>query len=266
MHPSISINTLCFAPAPLGAQVDSVARIGVRGISPDLEQVTAFGAAKTAQAIRDAGLETATLTHRAFGYATAAETEAARERLTRTIGIAGEIGAATIIMTTGGRGALGWRDAADRFADAMMPCAETARAAGIRLGIEPTSHLYADVSIAHRLADTVTLAEKAGIGVMVDLFACWADADIEAAIAAAGPRIALVQVADYVYGDRGLPCRAVPGDGAVPLDRLIPAIVRTGFTGWFDLEVIGPRLQADGEEAGLRRAAERIARLLENAR
>jgi sugar phosphate isomerase/epimerase len=265
MHPSISINTLCFAPAPLAEQIETVARLGARGISPDLEQVTTCGVSETTRAIRDAGLAVATLTHRAFGFATPAETEAAQERLMRTIGIAGEIGAGTVIMTTGGRGALSWPEAAERFAEAMAPCAEAACAADIRLGIEPTSHLYADVSIAHRLADAVTLARKAGIGVIPDLFACWVDADIEQAIADAGPLLALTQVADQVYGDRGLPCRAVPGDGAVPFDRLIPAICRTGFAGWFDLEVIGPRLQAEGEEAGLRRAAETIGKLLESA-
>jgi sugar phosphate isomerase/epimerase len=169
-------------------------------------------------------------------------------------------------MTTGGRGELSWAAAAERFAEAMAPCAEAARAAGIHLGIEPTSHLYADVSIAHRLADASSLARRAGISVMIDLFACWADADIESAIADAGALTALVQVSDYVYGDRGLPCRAVPGDGAVPLNHLIPAIVRAGFTGRFDLEIIGPRLQAEGEETGLARAAERVGRILENAR
>jgi sugar phosphate isomerase/epimerase len=86
------------------------------------------------------------------------------------------------------------------------------------------------------------------------------------AIADAGPLTALVQVSDYVYGDRGLPGRAVPGDGAIPLNRLIPAIVRAGFAGRFDLEIIGPRLLAEGEEAGLARAAERIGTILENAR
>jgi sugar phosphate isomerase/epimerase len=265
MHRSISINTLCFAPAPLDAQIEAVARIGARGVSPDREQVTAYGVRETARAIRDAGLEVATLTHRAFAFATPAEAGAGRERLARTIDFAGEIGAQTVILTTGHRGALSWREAAERFAEAIAPCAETARAAGIRLGIEPTSHLYSDVSIAHRLADTAALARRAGIGVMIDLFACWVDADIEQAIAEAGPLIALVQVSDYVYGDRGLPCRAVPGDGAVPLDRLIAAIVRTGFAGWFDLEIIGPRLQAEGEEAGLRRAADTVGRLLESA-
>ncbi len=266
MHPAISINTLCFAPAGLDNQIDAAARIGVRGVSPDLDQVLALGSAATARALCDAGLSVATLTHRAFGFTAPAGSEAARERLLRTIAIAGEIGAATVTMTTGGRGALNWAEASDRFAEAMAPCADAAQAAGIRLAIEPTSHLYADVSMAHRLADTAALARKAGIGVTIDLFACWTDADIEGAIAAAGPLTALVQVSDYVFGDRGLPCRAVPGDGAIPLDRLIPAIVRSGFTGWFDLEIIGPRLQAEGEETGLRRAADHIGHLLEIVR
>lgn len=167
-------------------------------------------------------------------------------------------------MTTGGRGPLSWHAAADRFANTVAPCVEAARAAGVDLGIEPTSHLYSDVSIAHRLADTVTLARKAHIGVMIDLFACWVDADIEKAIAAAAPISPVVQVADYVYGDRGLPCRAVPGDGAIPFERLVPVLVRSGFTGWFDLEIIGPRLQKEGEAQGLRRAADRIGALLGN--
>jgi sugar phosphate isomerase/epimerase len=265
MHPAISINTLCLPPAALGAQADAAARLGAHAVSPDLGQVLAFGVMETARAMRDAGLAVATLTHRAFAFATREDTRAGRERLMRTIGVAGEIGAESIIMTTGGRGALIWAQAAKRFAEAMAPCAEAARAAGIRLGIEPTSHLYADVSIAHRLTDTVALARSAGIAVMIDLFACWADADIGRAIADAAPLTALVQVSDYVYGDRGLPCRAVPGDGAIPLNRLIPAIVRAGFAGRFDLEIIGPRLQAEGEDAGLTRAAGRITAILENA-
>lgn len=262
----ISLNTLSLAPAPLSEQIDTVARLGLRGISPDRDQVTALGPATSARALHDAGLEVATLTHRAFGFATSAETEAARERLLGTIDIAQEIGARSVIMITGGRGGLSWAEAAERFTEAMAPCAEAARAARLILGIEPTSHLYADGSIAHRLADATRLARMAGIGVMVDLFACWTDADIEEAIAEAGPSIGLVQVSDYVYGDRALPCRAVPGDGAVPFEKLLPAIAATGFRGWYDLEVIGPRLQAEGQETGLRRAADHVARIIESKR
>jgi sugar phosphate isomerase/epimerase len=113
------------------------------------------------------------------------------------------------------------------------------------------------------LSDTVRLARMAGISVMLDTFACWFDSDIESAIAEAGPLTALVQVSDYVYGDRGLPCRAVPGDGDSGLDRMIRSIAATGFNGYYDLEVIGPRLAAEGAEAGLCRAADFIGGLLE---
>jgi sugar phosphate isomerase/epimerase len=262
MHPQISINTLSLPAAPFGTHAEAVARIGARGISPTAAALREFGLAKSVQAIRDAGLDVATITHLSFGFATPEAMAEARERLRRTIDIAAEVSGQSVIMTTGGRGDLSWSEAAEAFAEAMAPCAEAARNAGITIGIEGTSHLYADVSIAHRLADTAKLARMAGISVMLDTFACWFDSDIEAAIAEAGRSIGLVQVSDYVYGDRGLPCRAVPGDGACRLDKLIPAIAATGFSGYYDLEVIGPRIVAEGAEAGLRRAADFVSGLL----
>jgi sugar phosphate isomerase/epimerase len=263
LHDQISLNTLCFTPAPLDSHIEAVSRLGARAISPGIHDVGEIGVAKTARFIRDAGLEVATLTHMAFGFAMPNITAEARARLHRTIGVAAEIGAQCVIMTTGGRGTLSWADAAQAFAEAIAPCAEEARAAGILIGIEGTSHLYADVSIAHRLTDTVRLARMAGISVMIDTFACWFDSDIEEAIAEAGPLTALVQVSDYVYGDRGLPCRAVPGDGDSGLGHIIPAIAATGFSGYYDLEVIGPRLAGEGPEVGLRRAADFVSSLLE---
>ncbi|WP_052223475.1 sugar phosphate isomerase/epimerase family protein [Novosphingobium malaysiense] len=265
MHSRVSINTLSLAPAPLPDLVRTVAGIGARGISPDLEQLADYGIASSQRLLRDCGLAVATLTHRDFAFSTAEEAAKGRKRLLATIDIASECGAQSIIMTTGGRGALAWPAAGSRFVETVQPCVEAARAAGIELGIEPTSHLYADASIVHRLSDATALARSAGISVMMDLFPCWCDADIEAAIAQAVPLAPLVQVSDYVYGDRALPCRAVPGDGVMGWDGLIPKIVHAGFTGWFDLEIIGPRLQAEGQEQGLRRAAQVVGALLEEA-
>ena len=265
MHRDISINTLSLAPAPLDQLVTTVSRLGARGITPDIGQIEEAGVANAALLLRQSGLVVGALTHRAFGIGTPEIEAAARDRLNATIDSAGEIGARSIIMTTGGRGPWRWAEAAERFAEAVAPCADRARAAGIVLGIEPTSHLYADASIAHRLTDTVAIARKAGISVMMDLFGCWFDADIDEAIVTAAPLSPVVQVSDYVYGDRGLPCRAVPGDGAVPWQDLIPLIVAAGFSGWFDLEIIGMRLQAEGVEAGLTRAGAVIGLWLEAA-
>ncbi len=265
MHSSLSINTLCLDLGPLDLHVSQVARLGATAISPTLEQVAEVGAAACTKLLRGSGLEVATLTHRAFAFSTPQHGIAGRERLNRTIDFAEAIGAKSITLTTGGRDGLRWTVAAERFATEIAPCATRARAAGVALSLEPTSHLYADASIAHRLADALKLARLAGIDVGIDLFACWTDSDIEDAIIATGPNIALVQVSDYVLGDRGLPCRAVPGDGAVPLNRLIPRILRTGYSGYFDIEIIGPRLESEGAEAGLRRAGTRLTEMLTKA-
>lgn len=265
VHPRLSINLLSLAPAPFAQQVETVTRIGAQALTPDVGQLDGLTATQATRVMHDAGLRAAALTHRAFSFSDATETKAAQDRLARSIDYANKIGAPVIVLTTGGRGKLSWSEAAKRFAEAMDPGAALAQAAGISLGIEPTSHLYADASLVHRLSDCTALARASGIAVTVDLFACWADSDIETALVEAAPLTALTQISDYVYGDRGLPCRAVPGDGAIPLDRLLPALVQSGFTGGFDLEIIGPRLQAEGEEVGLHRAAAAVGAILDKA-
>jgi sugar phosphate isomerase/epimerase len=260
--PIVSVNTLCLEPASFEAHVAAVAQLGAAAVSPECDEIAACGAGKAAKLLAAAGLTPALLTHRAFGFATAAEAVRQRQRLMQSIDLAHDLGARAVCITSGPRGELTWQEAAQRFSAEIAPCVAHANAAGVALGLEPTSHLYADVSIVHRLADTVTVARGANISVGLDIFPCWMDSDIEAAIHDAGPRCAFVQLSDYVLGDRGLPCRAVPGDGTVPLDRLIRLILATGYRGPFDLEIIGPRLQAEGREAGLRRAIARIELLI----
>jgi sugar phosphate isomerase/epimerase len=76
------------------------------------------------------------------------------------------------------------------------------------------------------------------------------------------PRCHLVQVCDYVYGDRSLPSRAVPGDGAIPVERILKWMLEAGYAGTFDIELVGPRIEAEGGVAAVRRAAENLGRIL----
>lgn len=263
MTPTISINTLCLPPAPFAAKVERIARLGAAAITPELADFADCAPATAARALRDAGLEVAALSHRGFGFATPELAAAGRARLEASLELAQAVGAPALCLTTGGRGDLDWPTAAKRFAEEIAPCVARARAAGVALGVEPTSHLYADSSIVHRLSDLVALARSSGVAIALDLFPCWVDADIEPAIAAAGPLTALIQVSDYVLGDRALPCRAVPGDGAMQLERLISAILAAGFRGPFDIEIFGPRVAAEGEDSALRRAMANLQGMIE---
>ena len=82
----------------------------------------------------------------------------------------------------------------------------------------------------------------------------------------AGSRIAAVQFADAVFGSPGQPPpggRAVPGDGDLPISRFLEAALDAGYTGLFELEQVGPLIEAEGHREALRRGVERASALLE---
>jgi sugar phosphate isomerase/epimerase len=128
----------------------------------------------------------------------------------------------------------------------------------------PRFPVNADIHLAHTLGDTVALAALADIEVCIDLQACWFESDLERRLAEAVPRCGLVQVSDYVYGDRSAPCRAVPGDGVIPLTRFLDSILSAGYTGVFDLELCGPRIEHEGPASATARAAENLSTILED--
>ena len=188
---------------------------------------------------------------------------AARADLSRLIDAAAAAGARCIYMLTGGRGGLTWEQAAERFCRAIEPCVQEAEQAGVGLAIENASSLYADIHLAHSLRDTITLAELAGLGICIDLFHCWAEADLAGLLRRALPRTHLIQLSDYVLGDRALPARAVPGDGAIPIESFVAQALAEGYRFGFDLELLGPRIDAEGRLAAAERACATVSALLD---
>jgi sugar phosphate isomerase/epimerase len=183
--------------------------------------------------------------------------------LSRVIEAAAAVDARVVYMLTGGRGDLRWEQAAERFCAAIAPCVPEAQQAGVTLAVENASALYADIHFAHTLRDTITLAEMAGIGVCIDLFHCWAEADLAGLVDRALPRTAQIQLSDYVLGDRALPARAVPGDGTIPIEPFVRQVLAGGYDHGFDLELIGPRIEAEGRVEAAHRGCESMSTMLE---
>lgn len=201
--------------------------------------------------------------HLFAGGALSNDPEAARAALSTVIDAAAAVGARTVYLLTGGRGDLNWAQAADRFCAVVAPCVAHAKTAGVALAIENASSLYADIHLAHTLRDTVTLAEMGGLSVCIDVFHCWAEGDFEAVVRRALPRTALIQLSDYVLGDRALPARAVPGDGTIPLEAFVTQALAGGYSNGFDLELIGPRIDRDGRLESARRACAVVGAMLD---
>lgn len=259
MHERVSIDAICF-PGERWADLDEHWRaLAPRRIGFPSYYLAEAGLPAIRETLSRGGYLLETIPHPFLGAQPLSDQAAcaeARRRLEQTLQAAETLGARSVYMLTGGHGGLAWAQAAERFCEAIRPCVGQARDAGVKLAVEPASPLHADLHIAHTLRDTLTLAEMAGIGLCVDVFACWTEAGLEETIRRAGPRLDLVQVSDYVLGDRSYPCRAVMGDGAVPLAQILGWVLDAGYSGGFDFELLGPRIDGEGRLAAVRRAAD----------
>lgn len=261
MHPRVSLHQVAFIAEPTARFLEFCCSIGVQHCTlaaPCLQtRESRYG-------LRESPVNIGCINH-LFALHPDIERDdgAAAAHLLDIIEIAAEVGAPAIYLLTGGRGALSWEAAAQRFTDLLAPCCDAARQAGIRLLVENASPLNADIHMAHSLPDAARLARIAGIGVCAELHACWTEADLRGNLAAAMPLIGLVQVSDYVLGDRSTPCRAVPGDGAIPLEAILGDVLDLGYSGLFDLELVGPRIAAEGPREACSRAARHVSDLLE---
>lgn len=260
MHPRVSLHQVAFVRESTTAFVEHCRALDVKMtlVTPLLMQP---GGIEEARAALAAGGEVHTVNH-PVARDLSGDLGGATDGMLRAIDLAAALGAPTIYLVTGGRGPLSWEQAAERFAEILAPCLAPAREKNVRLTVETASDFNVDIHIAHTLDDTVTLAEIAGIDVCVELHACWFEARLKEKLARAIPKTGLVQVSDYVAGDRTAPCRAVPGDGMIPLECLLGHILELGYEGVFDLELLGPRIDAEGPRPATRRAAEYMSELL----
>lgn len=264
MHPRVSLHQVAFVTESTRAFIDHCRAIGIQHVTLATPVLTRPGDLEDAeQALAAGGLRASTMNHMFGVYPNLeSDTGEAAKHLLEAIDITARLGGNGIYLISGGRGSLDWEQAAERFAALIAPCKSSAEAKGVRLLVENASAPNVDIHSAHTLPDAIRMAEIAGIGVCIELHACWMEGNLRESFRRAMPRTGLVQVSDYVLGDRTTPCRAVPGDGVIPLERLIGDILYAGYAGLFDLELVGPRIDAEGARPATRRAADYLSELL----
>ncbi|MFJ6194638.1 sugar phosphate isomerase/epimerase family protein [Micromonospora sp. NPDC092111] len=225
---------------PLADVVAGCAAAGVPGIGLWREPVQEYGLDRAARLVRDAGLAVTSLCRGGFFTA-----PGWRDENRRAIEEAATLGTRELVLVSGGLPP-GSRDvdgARRQVADAIAALAPEARAAGVRLAIEPLHPMFcADRCVVTTLGQALDIAEQfdpAVVGVVVDTYHVWWDDTVYAQIARAGDRIAAFQVADWVtpLPEGVLLGRALPGEGCVEVRRLREAVDAAGYTGPVEVEV-----------------------------
>ncbi len=267
MHSRVCVSAISTFQLPLPDDLAFWRRHGIDRVGVSVAKLEAFGwergLAMVGDAIGDDGLDVANLIGLGpFDLAHPEQWNAQRDRLHRSIDAAVALAAGCMVFTTGPAGSLPWEEAADALDEALRPVVAAANERGVAFALEHTNSLRVDVGFVHSLRDVLDLARRLGTGVCMEVNACWAERDLAATVRDGIDDIRLVQVSDYQIGTRCTPDRLVPGDGDIPLARILGLVLDAGYEGVFDLELVGPRIDEEGYDSAVPRAVERLTHLL----
>jgi sugar phosphate isomerase/epimerase len=267
MHPRACVSAISTFQLALDEDLAFWERHGIGTVGVSVAKLERFGWAEGTKLVADAvgrGLRVANLIGLGpFHLADPSRWPRQQERLVRSIDTAAALGAECVVFTTGPFAPLTWDEAADALAAALAPILAEAATRNVPFAIEHTNSLRVDVGFVHTLRDAIDLARRFDVGVCMELNACWAERDLDATIRAGADRIRLVQVSDFKVGTVASSQRLVPGDGDIPIERILRTVLEAGYTGVFDLELIGDAIAAEGYDAAVPRSVEALGSMLD---
>ena len=262
-HPRIAVSGLCFPDLSAVESVEMVAGLGVAKSSMTSTKLRESGAAAVVGACRQHGVEVVTTTALArFDLSPGADVAEQLQRAREDIDQAAAVGATSVYTITGPRVHADWADDADAYARLAGNLVDYAAERNVVLAVEPTNWLYADLSFFHSFHDSVAFASRTGLRVCLDVFHVWTESELRQDIKNHVDLICHVQLSDMERGARSLPCRAVPGDGDVPLRAIVRWLLDAGYEGVFDIELSGPSIDKLGHHEAARRSARWLDALL----
>jgi sugar phosphate isomerase/epimerase len=243
---------------PLEDVVGASAKAGLDWIGLWREPVQEYGVEKAAKLVADSGLRVSSLCRGGFFTApTDEERKAAVADNRRALEEAAALGTDTLVLVSGGLppGSRDLDGARAMVSDGLAELAPYAGELGVRLAIEPLHPMFcSDRCVVSSLGGALDIAEQfpsSQVGVVVDAYHVWWDADVYRQIARAGDRICSYQVCDWIVP---LPAdvllgRGMMGDGSIELRRLREACDAAGYGGPVEVEIFNGELwAAPGQE------------------
>ncbi|MBO0770066.1 MAG: sugar phosphate isomerase/epimerase [Actinobacteria bacterium] len=247
----LSLNQATVRGLDLPQAADLCARHDIPAIGLWRDKVAEAGLARSAAAVRAAGLHVSSLCRGGFfTHADPAARAAALAANRQAITEAAELAADTLVLVSGGL-VPGSRDlplARRMIADAIGELVPAAQRLGVRLGIEALHPMFcADRCVLSRLGDALDLALEFpadAVGVVVDTYHVWWDSGLAAELARAHGRITSFQLCDWVLP---LPAdvllgRGHLGDGTIDFRPITAGVLAAGYQGYAEIEIFSQQV------------------------
>lgn len=226
--------------------IEGCARHQIQGISPWRDQVAALGLKETARLVRQ---HTLTVTgYCRGGMFPANSAEQRQANLTdnyRAVDEALELDASCLVLVVGGLpdGSKDLFGTRQQVRDGLSALLEYSRPLGMPLAIEPLHPMYAaDRACVNTLKQANDLCDDLGddgLGIAVDVYHTWWDAEFHQQIARAGlKRLLAFHICDWLSPTQDLlEDRGMMGDGVIDIRGLRQTVEAQGYNGFHEVEI-----------------------------
>jgi sugar phosphate isomerase/epimerase len=249
-HPRVALNSISSMMQSLDDDLALWADLGISNVGLISPKLDAPGWDAARDAVLDAGLVVSSMS-------------CYPEELIPSIEFTAAVDSHVLYLPTGPGEPYRWDDAAARYCEDMSLLVARAKELDVVIAIEPTNPLRSDMSFVFTVRDAVDLARMAGTGVCVDLYSAWYERGLDEIVRKNIDVVALVQVCDFKIGTFETGNRVAVGDGDVPVERLVAMLLDAGYEGVFELEILGPVVEAEGYRAPIVRSLERMSEMLD---
>jgi len=241
----LCIHTITTKPWSIEEAAKNYSAEGVKGITVWRDALIDRNIKQTGQLLRVHGLDIVSLCRGGFFPNKEKEKrKLAIEDNLKAIEEASELGTSLIVLVCGADPIQSLEDSRKQIQEGIQTILPQAKAAGIKLAIEPLHPMYADTrSAINTLAQANDMAEQINspyVGVAVDVYHLWWDPSLEQEIKRCGDNDHLLafHICDWnsptvdILLDRGL-----MGDGCIPVNKIRSWVEATGFTGFYEVEI-----------------------------
>jgi len=241
----LCIHTITTKPWSIEEAAKNYSAEGVKGITVWRDTLARRDIKQTGRLLHDHGLNIVSLCRGGFFPNKEKEKrKLAIEDNLKAIEEASDLGTQLIVLVCGADPAQSLEDSRKQIQKGIQTILPQARAAGVKLAIEPLHPMYADTrSAINTLAQANDMAEQINspsVGVAVDVYHLWWDPSLEQEIKRCGENDHLFafHICDWnsptvdILFDRGL-----MGDGCIPVNKIRSWVEATGFTGFYEVEI-----------------------------
>jgi sugar phosphate isomerase/epimerase len=241
----LCIHTITTKPWGIEEAAKNYSAAGAKGITVWRDALQNRNIIQTGEMLRNNGLSVVSLCRGGFFPNTEpGKRESALDDNRRAIEEAFELRTDKIVLVCGADPRQSLEESVKQIHDGIAAILPEAKAAGVKLAIEPLHPMYADTrSAINTLAQANDLAEALNspwVGVAVDVYHLWWDPDLESEVKRCGRNNNLLafHICDWkspttdLLNDRGL-----MGEGCIPIRKIRSWVEEAGFNGFIEVEI-----------------------------